>query len=84
MVVTELQFVESRWGGGGTGFRPGEPRPTAARLADGGEGAGARMRAMPEVLLAVREGARRSGDSSEAGRLVRGVSTREDGRRDVC
>jgi hypothetical protein len=54
-VVTELELVNSRWGGGGTGFPPGEPQPTAARLVDAGEGAGAKMRAMPKVLLAVRE-----------------------------
>jgi len=69
MVVTALQFVDSRWGGGGTGFRPGEPRPAAARRADGGERAGAKMRAMPAVLLAVREGVR---GSAREGRLERG------------
>jgi hypothetical protein len=56
MVVTELELVKSRWGGSGTGFPPGEPRPTAARLVEAGERAGARMRAMPEVLLAMRKG----------------------------
>jgi hypothetical protein len=55
MVVTELKLVNSQWGGGGTGFPPGEPQPTVVWPAVAGERAGAKMRTVPEVLLAVRD-----------------------------
>jgi hypothetical protein len=56
MVVTELKLVNSQWGGGGTDFPPEEPQPTAVWLVVAGTRAGAKMRTMPKVLLAVREG----------------------------
>lgn len=59
LVVTELKLVNRQWGGRGTGSRPGQLQPTVVWPAVAGErdrGAGASVRTMPEVLLAVRDG----------------------------